>query len=473
MVNFISRNNIIIFLFIFIIAFILRLIYFNQLDSWFDEWNMLYTVDPNVSNEITWKRYFGDRGDGFLPEYYPPLNAFTLKYFLSLFGYTTESARIYSLIFGLSSCVAFYYLSNFFSKNNNDYLSNYVFALNLFLIWQSSEIRPHSFVLFFAILNLILFINLIKNNKSIILIILYLISSLILLSSWPFTLTIYIGKTAYLLVHYKKLNLPIIKIFIIFSLIILIYIFFNYEYLIYHLKRDSHYTNLEISFFYSFHFRSFFGSIFLGAIFLILFSFYLIKDFKENTLSKNDINILLYIIITTYFLVISYSILRAGVISPKYVIFILPLIIIWVCNKIELSKYKKTISIIIFLSTTLNLILFFFDNPIKRPPFKDLIHLISNSDTKTIFTNNSIVFNNSLKTYKKFSENDLIILNDEELDLHKKFWFVCLNNPSFAVGDKVLPIEEKCKKFHDNNNYKVTDNIDLRDFLIRKYEINE
>ena len=132
MINFISKNNIIIFLFIFIIAFILRLIYFNQLDSWFDEWNMLYTVDPNVSNEITWKRYFGDRGGGFLPEYYPPLNAFTLKYFLNLFGYTTESARIYSLIFGLSSCVAFYYLSNFFSKNNNDYLSNYVFALNLF-----------------------------------------------------------------------------------------------------------------------------------------------------------------------------------------------------------------------------------------------------------------------------------------------------------------------------------------------------
>ena len=57
--------------------------------------------------------------------------------------------------------------------------------------------------------------------------------------------------------------------------------------------------------------------------------------------------------------------------------------------------------------------------------------------------------------------------------MHKKFWFVCLNNPSFAVGDKVLPIEEECKKFDDNNNYKVTDNIDLRDFLIRKYEIND
>ena len=82
MINLIQKNSIIIFLFIFVIAFILRFIYFNQLDSWFDEWNMLYTVDPSVSNEITWKRYFGDRGDGFLPEYYPPINAFILKYFL-------------------------------------------------------------------------------------------------------------------------------------------------------------------------------------------------------------------------------------------------------------------------------------------------------------------------------------------------------------------------------------------------------
>ena len=102
-----------------------------------------------------------------------------------------------------------------------------------------------------------------------------------------------------------------------------------------------------------------------------------------------------------------------------------------------------------------------------------MIRLISNSDTKSIFTNDSIVFNNSLKTYKKFNENNLIILNFEELNLHKKFWFVCLNNPSFAVGDKVLPVEKECKKLDDNNNYKVIDKIDLKDFLIRKYEINE
>ena len=39
----------------------LRLIYLNQLDDYYDDWNFLFTVDPNISNEITWVRYYGDR----------------------------------------------------------------------------------------------------------------------------------------------------------------------------------------------------------------------------------------------------------------------------------------------------------------------------------------------------------------------------------------------------------------------------
>ena len=59
-----------------IIGFLARYLYFVQLDGWFDEWNMFYTVDPSLTNDETWKRYFGDRGDGgHLPEYYPPINA--------------------------------------------------------------------------------------------------------------------------------------------------------------------------------------------------------------------------------------------------------------------------------------------------------------------------------------------------------------------------------------------------------------
>ena len=86
-----KNNTLLFFLLIFILGILLRVYYFINLDSWFDEWNMIYTVDPFINNEETWKRFFGYRGKGnhFLPEYYPPLNAFLLKYyyFLNLFSY--------------------------------------------------------------------------------------------------------------------------------------------------------------------------------------------------------------------------------------------------------------------------------------------------------------------------------------------------------------------------------------------------
>ena len=54
-------NNKILIYFILLVGIFLRLIYLNQLDDYYDDWNFFFTVDPNISNEITWVRYFGDR----------------------------------------------------------------------------------------------------------------------------------------------------------------------------------------------------------------------------------------------------------------------------------------------------------------------------------------------------------------------------------------------------------------------------
>ena len=159
-----NKNNFF-FILIITISFSLKFYYFLNLDSWFDEWNMIYTVDPNISNKLTWERFYGDRGDGFLPEYYPPINAFLLKYFLKYTSYYTEYARVYSLIFGLSSSLLVYILANKISGKKCAYISTIIFGLNLFIIWQSNEIRPHSFVLFFSLLNLIFFLKIIEKKK--------------------------------------------------------------------------------------------------------------------------------------------------------------------------------------------------------------------------------------------------------------------------------------------------------------------
>ena len=191
--TFFSKHFLYVYL-IILIGFLIRYYYFIGVDAWFDEWNMLYTVDPTISNDETWKRYYGDRG-GFhiLPEYYPPLYAFLLKSFLGTFGYYVENARLLSLIFGSGTLILVFYLTKNFTSLRNSLIATIIVSLNLFLIWQSSEIRPHSFVLFFSLLSIIFFLKLFDQNglQNRIVSILYILFSVILLSSWPFALIVF------------------------------------------------------------------------------------------------------------------------------------------------------------------------------------------------------------------------------------------------------------------------------------------
>ena len=477
--TFFDKNFFYIFLIIFL-GFIIRYYYFIGVDAWFDEWNMLYTVDPNISNEDTWKRYYGDRGDYYiLPEHYPPLYAFILKKFLSLFGYSVENARILSLIFGSGSLILVYYLTKLVANFKSALIATSLVTLNLFLIWQTSEIRPHSFVIFFSLLNIIFFFKFINQKKFRynIISILYIFSSVILLSSWPFTLTIFFGKLIYLFHEFvlnKKKN---IYIFITILISLIIYVFLNHDYLLYQLSRDGHYTKLYLSFFYSYHFRSFFGSIILGGVFLLTFGCLLFFNLKNIFLNSKKINLFFIIIISSYFLTIIYSILGSAVISPKYIIFILPLIIIWIVIKIETMnfKFKNYLISLLILSSLLNCYVNFNNIPIDRPPTKKVLNIISNSNIKNILTPNGNVFANFIRINEISIQNNLIIHKMKEKILKKtklkkkNFWFLCLNNPRFARGDNNLPDHEKCKSLDNKNFLILTEEIRLTDYLLKRY----
>ena len=81
--DFFSNKKLIIYL-ILLFGVALKILYIYQFDDYYDDWNFLYTVDPNISNEETWKRYFGDRGDFFLPEDFPYYFAFIVKSRISI-----------------------------------------------------------------------------------------------------------------------------------------------------------------------------------------------------------------------------------------------------------------------------------------------------------------------------------------------------------------------------------------------------
>ena len=455
----------------------LRYLYFIDVDAWFDEWNVLYTVDPNINNEDTWKRYYGDRGDYYvLPEYYPPIFAFLLKKFLSIFGYTVENSRLFPLIFSSGSLFLSFYLSKIFLNLKYSLISTSLLSLNLFLIWQSSEIRPHSFVVFFSLLSIIYFLKIlskkIPNNK--IHTAIYISSSIILLSTWPFALTIFFGKIVFLF-HKFLINKKINFILCLYIMIILIsYLVINNEYLLYHLAREEHYTKLYQSFFYSYHFRSFFGSVFLGGIFLITFVLMIVLNLKKIILKSEDENLLLFIILFSYFLTIIYSIISAPVISPKYIIFILPLIVIWSIIKIKnyKSKFENYYLIFLIFITLSNCMVNFKNITIDRPPTREALKIISESKTKNILSPDGTVFINFVKINQIFIENNLLIYDSRKDDFIKQnFWFLCLNNPRFAAGENNFPDEKKCMYFDNTDKFLLKNEIKMEDFILKEYKI--
>tara|TARA_Y100000816_G_C26084934_1_gene572338 strand:+ start:300 stop:1757 length:1458 start_codon:yes stop_codon:yes gene_type:complete len=479
---FLSKNykKVFIYFLLTLLAFICRFYLFEGRDSWHDEWHSIYVADPNISTELTMQRFYGDKGDTFLTEYYPPLYLFILKYFFMIFGYTDDNGRWLSIIFGTLTVPLSMYLIEILTNSKKYYFVSFLIILNLFLTWQSIEIRAHSLLVALALFNIIMFYKILEN-RVIYHQIIYILSSVFLLSVWPITGAIFFGKTVFLIKEYlinKKLE---IKIFLIFSLILISYIFFNIDYLKFNLARDFHYTSLYKSFFVNYHFRTFFGSIILGGIFLIIFSYLVLTNLKEIIYSNTKQNIIIYIIISSYFLTLLYTFFRASIMSPKYVIFIVPLIILWISIKLDDSKIKlyfKKIKIFLILISLVFFTINIDDSPINRPPTKNVLHDVVSNNIKLIVTSENEVFNNYLRTKNNIIKNNIKVITSNEIipDNINNFWFICLNNPRFAVGDlgklsNKTKIEPECLDFKQDDSFveKLPILNNTQDYLIRKF----
>ena len=467
------------------IAFICRYYLFDGRNSWGDEWHSLYVSDPSITNDLTLKRFYGDKGDTFLTEFYPSPYLFILKYYFMVFGYTDDAGRWLSLIFGTITVPLAMYLTELLNNSKKIYFVGFLVTFNLILTWQSLEIRAHSMFVAFTLINIILFYKILEK-RNITFYITYYTVSVFLLSLWPIAGTIFFGKAIYLIKEYIIKEKIEIKIFIIFGLILMTYIFLNIDYLKFSLLRDFHYTTLYKSFFINYHFRSFFGSIILGGIFLFIFSYLLLKNIKEIIFLNQRENILAYIILSSYFLTLSYTLMRASIMSPKYVLFILPLIIIWIGTKIESISIKNNHKVIQIFLISLSFVFFLFNinnSPIDRPPTKEVLSEIVKHEVKYIITTEYDVFKNYLETKTIVVKNNLIILKSDNAVPKNinEFWFLCLNNNRFAFGKKGLlinkpKIEKNCLDFMPFDK-SFTESLpiinDTQDYLIRKFKRND
>ena len=454
----ILKKKIFIILILLFLSVVLR--GFNTISDgyWFDETLSFYISDPNIDFDKFNFRHKNIIGGA---EHNPILYFYFLREFFNIFGYSSENGRIFTILFGsLSVLVAFFYYSIFAEPKKTNYLICFV-IFNIFLIWQSKEVRPATIVLFISIINYSYFLFYLKNSNNFNTLILIFLNCLIL-SLYPFTIVILITQfiTCFYLAEDKRIRSFIILFFSIFS-----YLLLNYDYIFTKLNStSSHWGNLDYKFFLNFFYRTFFGSIFLGGLSLII-SFFAFLDFIKKKKYKNIFLFFNFtLIIVSYLFIIIYSSIISGIAVPRYFIFIIPSIIF--INVDFLWRKKRIFLNFYLILTIINTLVLYNDFKIPKPPIYELVNTLDDKSkylylsTKKPLFKNFIINNNYISSRYKFINN---------LDQTTNFWYVCLNNPRYAVGNnRNLPDEKSCEI--TLNNYKLVNVVKINDFKLSLFQ---
>ena len=433
---------------------------------WFDEWATLFSSNPNVSlNQIINRIKGYETG---IPENVPPYYYLILRLYFKIFGFTAENGRIFSIIFFVLAIFVFIILSKKLLKKNY-FFSVLMFSLNPLLIWMANETRVDTFLVFFCVLNLLIFIICI-NKYSVFFYSLLLISNILMLSIYPLTFSIFFAQIIFLIFckYFKKKKYNLLFFVIIFSFFL--YLLINYNYILDKwYNSDNHFATLNTHFFIGFFFNIFFGNIYFGTIYLLFFIAIFLKNINKIFLDLNNI-FLLIIIISTYSMVIISSIFFTPIAAPRYIIFLIPVLILWFnynfFNLNFLLSKNLFLSFFIFFLAVSNII---FNNnfkPIKKPPIHNALSLVALNNTRYDYSGDDIYFNLYVSTLRKVVNKKFYLIN--KVDLKKEtinsFAYLCLNNPSFAVGKKKLLDNPKCNKNFDN--FKIKNILVIPDFKI-------
>ena len=280
--------------------------------------------------------------------------------------------------------------------------------------------------------------------------------NLFTLSYYPFFLPILVSQVFFIFLYKKK----IFNMFLLYSVAtLIIYFSVNYNYILFKSEKISHIGALELKFFVNYFFRSFFGSIIFGGLnlLIVLFSFFLIK--KEDAIVKfNGI-----LILTSYLFMITYSVFKAGIIVPRYFIYLLPSITVLIANFFKNKKFYKFRNLYLIF-TIINTFVLLNKYQIQRPSINLLIDNLDTKITNNYFVDEGKFYENYFKNLKSLN-SALNYVKKEEIYLYDKLFFICLNHPRMHVGsDKNIQDDKKCVL--NNQDFKIINQTLIKDFKI-------
>lgn len=333
----------------------LRLV-FIDLPLWYDEAHSVLIAQMGFPFEIN--KYLLETDLQHTPFYF-----YLLHFWIKCFGENDIVLKILSLIFSVCSIPAIYTLSKKFVNDKTALIAPLLLVFNTFHVIYSTEVRMYSLIMFLSILSVKYMYEYLENDDTKALVKLSLVNFLM-----PYIFTgsfVFIAAQiiSVVLIFSKSRNL---KNYLISNLVLFLSLI-PYFIIItgYYLKRSefllTHVTDFSLANIFGI-FQNFLapfcGSIFwatlnpfylnfetLTLVFIPVFlAIYLIYKAVKNS----DKNILLLSLITfiTFAIFTLFAANKTIVLAPRYLIFILPLILILV--NFGLAKQKK-IFLIIFL----------------------------------------------------------------------------------------------------------------------------
>lgn len=197
-------------LLVLVLGLILRLISLNQ-SLWLDEAiNVLAVKNYSLTGIIT-QYSIGD--------FHPPIYSVLLWFWTRIFGTSEVAVRIPSVIFGTFTIYLIYLLGKKLHSKNLGLLSALLLAVNPLHIYYSQEARMYALAALAVSLNMLLFINLIREDKS--KVIIYVLSNFLILMSDYVACLIFPAQFFFLLISHK---INIFKKWISYLLISLVFV---------------------------------------------------------------------------------------------------------------------------------------------------------------------------------------------------------------------------------------------------------
>jgi len=427
-------------------------------DLWYDEVISFWISNPELT-------FFDTINYNRLVDINTPAYHFILKFFFLIFGYSVESGRLLSVIFGILSIFSVGYLSWMISKNASFLLSIFLISFNIFLISFSQEMRVYSILFFFSSLFLISFLLTLNDSKNYLKNIIFLFISIIFISLHPFSLIIFFSCSLYLILKYPKSYKEYLYLYFCKFLILIaaFFIYFSVFFLISDSNGSSDYfwqTNPDLGFYTNFYFSSFFGSRIMGLIFLITLLSLILKNYRK--IFEIEIETLLVLIIfLCYFLPIIFGYIYRPIIVNRYIIFVLiPIAIITSHFIFNLQNKRIKLFLILFLSiisignlfTEQAFKQFFKERTVSKPEYTPALKYINDSNHKKYILkvtkmkneratkdalNHYISYLNSLNNF------DLEFLSNESKNENIFLWHICLQD----FNGKNCKIKDFDKKF--------------------------